>query len=326
MNALVKWLKRLEWLIPLVTLADWLALKTAVSSHPPWILALLAGTWILVLAVHLGLLLRDLWLGRRKRWSVSAQVALLTGVLVALGGGMANWALSFQGFVLLHEGEAVPLHGGGHFRRLEAGPLFPASEMDVVILLEEVELVPAPGGAFYPTSHLRLQRTGEDPVGIEVSSQRGAAGGALRFFQGAFGFAPRSVILQGDEIVFDRLVPFTTERHGPNGVAFQGHLTVEEERLEVDGKLDLSTLDDRMRGHTTLLLSVARDGNSLGRGSLLPGHFAELAEGYRVGFTDLSKWSEIDIKRRNYRQVVMLGGLLGLAGGIFWPVARWRGW
>jgi hypothetical protein len=122
------------------------------------------------------------------------------------------------------------------------------------------------------------------------------------------------------------VVPFTSERHGSNGVSFQGHLTVEAGRLEVDGKLDLSTLDDRMRGHPTLLLSVARDGDSLGRGSLLPGHFAELAKGYRIGFTDLSKWSEIDIKRRNYRQVVILGGLLALVGGIFWPVTRWRGW
>jgi hypothetical protein len=196
--------------------------------------------------------------------------------------------------------------------------------MDGVILLEEVELLPD-GAAFYPMSHLRFHRNGEAPVGIKVSAQQSGANGALRFFQGAFGFAPRIVILHEEEMIVDRVVPFTTER-GLSSVSFQGRLTVEREDLEVDGRIDLSSLDDEMRGHPTLVLSIAREGSLLGHGSLLPGHFAELAGGYRVGFTDISKWSEIDIKRRNYTQVVMAGGLLGLAGGIFWPVARWRGW
>ena len=50
-------------------------------------------------------------------------------------------------------------------------------------------------------------------------------------------------------------------------------ITIAAEALAVDGVVDLTSLDQGMRGHATLRIAVARDGATLGRGGLLPGHF-----------------------------------------------------
>jgi len=83
-------------------------------------------------------------------------------------------------------------------------------------------------------------------------------------------------------------------------------------------------MDDGMRGHATLALTVSREGATLGQGNLLPGHFADIEEGYRVGFAGLERWSEIDISRRNYGWVVKVGSVLALAGAILWVIAFLR--
>ncbi len=81
-----------------------------------------------------------------------------------------------------------------------------------------------------------------------------------------------------------------------------------------------------MRGHATLRLSVRRDGEMLGQGSLLPGHFADLARGYRIGFVSLKKWTEVDVSRRHYGRAVLAGSALALVGAVAWPLAAWRRW
>ena len=146
---------------------------------------------------------------------------------------------------------------------------------------------------------------------------------ALRLISAARYRAP-FVVAKG-ETAFDRTVPFTTRRRGAAGITFDGLFTIASERLLVAGSVDLASLDEGLRGHATLHLEVRREGVLLGGGSLLPGHFAEIAEGYRIGFVGLEKWSEIDLSRRTYGGFVLAGAGVALLGGALWPVARWRG-
>jgi hypothetical protein len=350
-----------------VAAADWVALKAGLFGHSPVLLAALAGLAMAALLVR-GVV-RSIDLARSRRPVAGAEALVIFGVLTALGAGTANWLLGLQGFVVLYEGERVPLAGGSHLQELVGGPLARIGEMDVVLGLEEVELLPVGSAAatgersFVPRSRLVVERpsgNGTAEAGtvaerLEVEPGRLAAAGSLRFHQGAFGFAPRIVIRKEGETVFDRVVPFTTERAGGpsgsnggpagvRGVAFEGAFTLARESLRVDGRVDLASLDAGLRGHATLDLAVRRlavgeesagpggplgpggDGEVLGRGRLLPGHFAEIGDGYRVGFAGLEKWSEILLSRRGYGEL-LLGGAsaaaLGLAVlGLTWVVAR----
>ena len=92
----------------------------------------------------------------------------------------------------------------------------------------------------------------------------------------------------------------------------------------MEGSVDLATLDAAMKGHATLVLSVRREGAAIGRGKLLPGHFADLEQGYRLGFAGLQKWSEVDVSRRTYGSAVLAGAALALGGVVLWPIAAWR--
>ncbi len=313
-----------EWLLLLLSVADWFALRFQ-SFHPPSVLALLvAATGLAFVLRLLGILRR---LGReRRRWaSAAAEMALLSGVVLALGGGMTNWLLGLQGAVILHEGESALLRGGTDLQHFEAGPLARLEEMELVLTLRSVELEAAGPDLYYPRSRLLLARH-EQPLPLELTPRQSARAGNLRFFQGAFGFAPRIVILREERTLFDRVVPFLTNLHSRGGLSFEGRFTVESEQLEVEGMVDLTSLDEGMRGHATLVLTVRREGDVIGRGSLLPGHFATLDDGYRIGFAGLSKWSEIDIFRRTYTHVVLVGAAMALVGVVFWPLALWRKW
>lgn len=340
----------LPWWLLALAIADWVALRTGSLRHPAGLLAVLVALTALVFVLRLGQLAGALVRRSRPIGASLAETLLLAGVLAALSAGSLNWLFGLQGFVVLHSGEAAPIHGGSHLQDFQRGPLASFEEMDLVLGLREVELIPIGGGSFYPESHLFLQGRslqGRDPGAdggesgiargesghreLTVSPWASAAAGPLRFHQGAFGFAPRIVLLHDDETVFDRTVPFTTERRGtpgagPSGVSFQGHFTVAEKELDVRGEVDLASLDEGLRGHATLRLEVRRENRLLGRGELRPGRFAELAEDWRVGFAGLSRWSEIDISRRTYGGGVLAGGGLALAGLLLWPLARWRGW
>ena len=316
----------LTWLLvglPVLAIGDWIALRTETLTHPPWVLAVLALTWLATLIIPLGAASKRVWLGPDGRGQALGRVLFLAGILAALGGGLLNWARALQGFVVLYEAEALPLHQGSHLQEFVPGPLSSIEEMDMVLLLEELELVPTGPDSFYPRSHLVVERMGDAPEKFVVGSRQSGSVGSLRFFQGSFGFAPRIVIREGDDTIFDELVPFETERKGARGVSFAGEVVVEAKGFEVKGAL---SLPKGISGHGTLDLAVMRDGSLLGRGSLEPGHFAELEGGYQVGFAGLPMWSEIDIARRNYRSIVLAGAGLAVLGSIFWPVAAWRRW
>ena len=317
----------LGWLLLAVAVADWVSLRRGTVAHSPAVLAVLVGAVLVCLGIRLGLLVGGLIRHTSRPFGRLAELMLTAGVLLALSAGMANWLLHLQGTVILNENEAVPLHGGTALQVFEAGPLARLEEMGVSLALAELELAPAGGETFYPVSRLEALREDETtPTRLEVSPRQRARFGALRFHQGAFGFAPRIVLLRDGVTLFDQVVPFLTERHGPTGLSFDGSFTVEREDLRAEGSVDLETLDEGMRGHANLLLALTRAGEPLGRGRLLPGHFADLDQGYRVGFAGLERWSEIVVSRRNYGQLVLAGGALALAGLVLWPLAVWRRW
>jgi hypothetical protein len=320
------WISTVAWLLLLLAGADLVALKTGLLDHRPEVLAALFG------AAAAAFLLRWLQLIRaivKGRWHGRqlGELLAVSGLLLALTGGTANWLLSLQGYVILVEGESVALHGGGQLQDFAAGPLARLEEMGVMITLGELELVPTEQGRFYPASLITLETPGEPQIEVRVTPHTEAGHGPLRFHQGAFGFAPRIVILQGEDPVrqvFDRVVPFLTRREGEVGIAFDGTFDLEAEGLRVVGMVDLASLDEGMRGHAILRLAVEKSDQPLGEGQLLPGHFATIDEGYSVGFVGLEKWSEIVVSRRNYGFLVLVGTGLALLGGALWALAAWR--
>ena len=320
------WSAWLGWLLLLVAVADWFALRLGLVPHSPALLAVLVGLTLVGLGTRaLGLVWR---LGRRDGRTVSriGELVLVVGVMLALSAGMANWLLRLQGTVILNESEAVPLHGGTALQVFEAGPLSRPEEMGLSLALDALALEPEGLEGFYPASTLEVWRGGDPPTRLRISPRRRAAFGALRFHQGAFGFSPRIVLLRDGVTLFDRVVPFLTQRQGASGVSFDGSFTVERQGLRVEGSVDLTTLDEGMRGHANLLLALTRNGEPLGRGALQPGYFADLDQGYRVGFAGLERWSEIVISRRNYGHLVLAGGVVALGGLVLWPLAVWRRW
>ena len=316
----------LGWLCLLLAVADWVALRRGAAGHSPAVLALLVSVVLICLAGRALILGRALIARTGRRLGRASELALTAGVMLALAAGMANWLLRLQGTMILNEREVVPLHGGTALEVFETGVLSRLEEMGLSLALDELELVATAGESFYPASSLRVWREGERPRRLRVTPHQRGVFGSLRFHQGAFGFAPRIVLLRGGETLFDRVVPFLSERRGRSGLSFDGRFTVEREDLRVEGSVDLATLDEAMRGHATLVLALSRGGAPLGRGTLQPGHFADLDDGYRIGFAGLDRWSEIVISRRNYGRLVLAGGALALVGGLFWPLAAWRGW
>jgi len=310
-----------HWLLLAIAVVDWYLLRTRHLIHSPALLAALVGVAVAAMVVR-GVVV--LVATARGRWGSAGEALLLVGLLIALGAGMANWLYASQGFVILHEGEAVPLMNGSHLAEFSSGPLARLEELKLTLFLREVELVSDADGAFHPRSRLRIDRPDGDPVEVMIDSATLATAGPLRLHQGAFGFAPRIVLIRDDVTLFDRVVPFTTRRGDGSGVSFEGQFTVEDAGLAVEGRIELASLDDRMRGHATLAVAVHHDDSSVGRGRLLPGHFAEMSEGYRVGFAGLKKWSEIIVNRRDYSDAIRIGGGLAAIGLVLWSILAWK--
>lgn len=281
---------------------------------------MLAGAVWLVAAVMAGV--------RRGRFPVTSAAEILTaaGLLTVAAGGMTNWLMGLQGTVILLEGEQTTLSKPSQLLAFDAGPLARRVEMGGFLQLLELKLVPAAGG-FIPESRLRFVRShATKPREIFLRPKAGAVDGSLRFYQGAFGFAPRIVILKGGEQLLDDHVPFQTLRVRPGVIRFDGQFDVAREGLHVEGAISLEGLDEEMKGHPKLGLLVRKGGQALGGGELLPGHFADIAEGYRIGFAGMKRWSEIDISRRNYPIPIFIGAAIALIGLLAWPVAAWRRW
>jgi hypothetical protein len=313
------------WLLLALSIADWVALRRGYAPNPPSILAVVVAATVVAFIARLVQIAQRVRARRLRPGPGIAEACLVAGVLVALGAGTVNWLLSLQGFVILHEGESVALEGGTQLQAFEAGPMARLDEMKLSLALVEVELSPTGDGGFYPVSHLVLRRGDGEPRRLQIDPEETATDGSLRFYQGAFGFAPRIVIVQSERTVFDRVVPFVTRLHGPAGISFSGRFTVESDDLELEGAVELSSFDEALRGHATLALRVARQGAPIGRGDLSLGHFAELEQDYQVGFVGLERWSEIDVSRRNYREIILAGAFLAALGALSWPVAWWLG-
>ncbi len=290
---------------------------------------LVAWLGIAVLAAAAGALvvaLRRLARERGRRGARLAECVLFLGLAVTSGAGITTWAVGMRGFVVLTEGDAVPLDEGTHLQALSAGPMAPLSDLVGTLRLLHVELRPDGAGGFWAASVLDVVGRAGARKKVEVSSSRSASIGSLALFQGAFGFAPRLVLQKDGATVFDQTVHFTSRREGPKAVAFETELDVAEHGLHVVAAIDLSDLDEQMKGHPVLVAEVRRGTELLGQGRLLPGHGATMREGWHLGFGGLEMWSEVDVRRRSYRLPAIVGVVLALVGGISWPVAAWRRW
>lgn len=305
-------------LLFLLAAGDLFLLRRGWLPVPPGALAILVILLLAALIADLGVLAVAVWRRRQPMVRGLSRLLWLAGVVVVFGSGLANWLFSLQGYVILSEGDAAPLSMTSHLQGYEAGPLASADELGIVIQLAKFELLPAGGETYNPRSRMRAQHRHEEPVTLEVAPGEAAYLGALRFQQGAFGFSPRIVILKGESAIFDQVVPFITSYQRPGVLGFQGEFTIEKEDLRVRGDVDVSSLDERMKGHAKLWLSVSQGGEELGSGELSPGHFAELKNGYRAGFAGLKYWTELDISRRNYITPMGVGALLAAIGGLGW--------
>ena len=261
-----------------------------------------------------------------RRISSAAEAIAAAGLLLVLGGGLANWLFSVQGFIAVAEREPVRLDRAADVEALEIGPLASRRELRVTIALARLQLAGAGADRFKAVSHLRLIEDGGDEIGLSIERGKMARYKTLLFHQGAFGFAPRVVILKGKETLLDTFVPFRTIREGPEGIAFVGKFEVAREQLLVRGAVTLDDLDDDMKGHPKLEVSVVRAGAAIGAGTLAPGEVAPLADGYAVGFAGLRRWAEIDFSRRTYTVPMLVGLALFVAGAALWPLAAWRRW
>jgi len=289
---------------------------------PPGGVAAAGALLALALLAELAFAVRDLAEapGRAARlgWAL-----LVLGLFLSMAGGAANWARSIKAFVLLVEGQEVSLDETARLPGFTAGPLLDRDELAVRLRLVKVQLRGAPGGSYVPEGEIVV--TDRDGTrAVTVGPDRPVSISALRISEGAFGFAPRIVVQRNGATVLDEVVPFQSSVGEGRAVSFQGALTIASESLALEGEVDLSGLDEKMKGHPRLVITVRKDGRSIGEGQLLPGHFAELAEGYRIGFAGLDRWIELDVRRRTYRGVMLAGYATALAGLVLWGALRWR--
>ncbi len=261
-----------------------------------------------------------------RRVSTLAEVFAAAGLALATTGGLANWAFSYQGFVLIGEREPVRLARSGDAVDIQAGPLADRRELDMTVALAKLQLLGSGPGHFRAVSRLRVLDSAGEEVGISVERGVAARVRNVVFHQGAFGFSPRIVITKSKQLVFDEFVPFRTIREGREGIAFVGDVEIPKERLVVHAALSLDDLNEEMKGHPRLEMTLERDGKELTAGTLEPGSFADLPDDYRVGFAGMRRWSEIDFSRRNYTHAVLTGLALLAAGLALWPIAAWRRW
>ncbi len=242
----------------------------------------------------------------RARAVAIAEAVGAAGVVAIGVGGLANWALGLQGAVVVWERDPVRLSRVDELTAFDPGPLANLRELDLTFALARLRLDPVGVDGFQPVSHLRVLDGGEEH-GIAVERGKAARVRNLFFRQGAFGFAPRIVLVKDGRRILDAYVPFRSLRQGRDGISFTGEFDVVAERLSFRGAVMLQDLNDDMKGHPRLELAADRQGRSLGAGELSPGESASLGDGYRVTFAGVQRWSEIDFSRRTYRVPILAG-------------------
>lgn len=301
-----------------------LALRRETLAVRPDLLAALVGALLAVAAANVPFVLADLRSGRIGRVRAGAAILFLAGALLAGGDGLHAWLSRVQGFVLLQEGEPALLASPARLAEFEAGPLAAREELGATAQLERLELHRAGGGALRPVSRVRIV----DPVGrpsqVQIEGDAPARFGGLALRHGAFGVAPRITVTHGDLPVFDGPVPLTAGPERGGEVTFSGAVPVHAAGLLVTGSVTAAPDGDGPDPQLRIRLADERD--PLGEATLRVGDLAELAKGYRVRFSGLHRWSEIEVSRRPRPEPLCAGVLLALIGAAIWPVAAWKRW
>lgn len=305
--------------------AHLLAVKRGWMAPRPILLAAVASLAGLAALLMVAMVVARTLRGERRIAGVG-EALLAAGVLTAGAAGFANWALGIQGVVLAFEREPVRLSRAADLTGFDPGPLADLREMDVTVALARLELAGAGARGFRAVSHLKLLGDAGEEIGLAVERGKATRFRALLLRQGAFGFAPRIVVVKNGREVLDVAVPFRTVREGRDGVSFVGEFEIGAERLDFQGAVTLDDLNDEMKGHPLLELRAQRDGRPLGAGKLRPGESAALEDGYSIAFAGLKRWSEIDFARRTYPIPMLAGAVLAAIGALLWPLAAWRRW
>lgn len=294
-------------------------------AHPLGVIGALTALAVVLALVRAGATIVLAARASTRPAAALAEVVALAGLVVVLAGGVWNWARGFQGFVVLTEGDAVPLSGGAHLRDFRAGPLAERGALAVALKLEDVRFARVDGPIFSPESHLILDRAGGPHTRIVVRQGLPGAVGPLRLYQGAFGFSPRLVVEERGRTLLDEIVPFATRGDEAEGIAFEGSVSVPGRSIELQGRVSLAELDpNQLKGHPKLWLTVVDDGRRVGSSELELGHFVEVRPGLRVGLAGMPRWTEIDVSRRSYRGVMLAGAGTFVVGLLAWACAAWR--
>ncbi len=303
---------------------DFLGFKLHAWRPTPTLFAGLMAVAALLALLEIALSLREAMRGPR-RLARGGKAAALLGLVLMVGGALGNWLWHVRGYTVMLEGETAPFVGTGPLQAIEGGALARAGELDAVVGLEEVELRDTETG-FYPEAVVLVTRPGRDPERLSVLQDVPAPLGSYVLALGAFGFAPRIVVLKGAETLFDETVPFTTRREGESGVSFEGEADVGETGLRVVGAVNLESKNPGVRGHPTVWLALRRGDEEVGSGELQLGHFALAKDDYRLGLAGMKKWAELDVARPNRTTPARFGLGLGALGILAWAVGAWRRW
>lgn len=310
----------LEIIVIVALIGYWFAFKRDLIQPDPALFAQGAALLVCLNCLHAGLIITRILRRDDPVARGLVRFLVLLGSICIFGGGLFNWLRSLQGYLVLLEGDTVQLSQPNTLQERVCGLLARPEELAVSVRLEKLELIRQGGGDYFPLSRLFILDQARQSYRAELFPGHVLSVGPLRLHQGAFGFAPRIILLRGAETLLDQVVPFTTSSSRNDGLLFGGTVAVSQSEINIQGSLNFSGLDDRLRGHARLELSVTRGNELLGSGELLPGHFADIGAGFRVGFAGLSRWSEIDVARQNYRLIVVIGCallLFGLVGSSF---------
>lgn len=302
------------------------AVRSGAMEARPWLIAAVGSVAALASAGAFVCAVRGIVDGRGGRVAAAGEAAVMVGLLVIFGAGFANWLFDDRAFLLLTEGDRVPLGTERHLREATAGPLGGVGSLSGTVELAKVELRPSSDAGFIPVSRLLLASTAgtEEREVVIAPGQPGRGLGAI-FQQGAFGFVPRIIVQQQGKTVFDQPVQLESRRGNSRGICFETNISLQDQGVELTVAVDLSRLDERMKGHPVLGVALRRGEETLGAGELLPGHGATMKDGWHVGFGGMKMWSEIDLRRHDFHPAVLLGLVATVVGLCVWLVARWRG-
>lgn len=302
------------------------AVRSGAMEARPWLVAAVGGVAALAAAGALACAVQRVMAERGRRAAAAGgEAAVMAGLLVVIGVGFANWLFEYRAFLLLTEGDRVTLGTERHLREVTTGPLGAVGSLSGTVELAKVELRPSSDGGFIPASRLLLATDAPArPREIVIAPGQPGRGSGAIFQQGAFGFVPRVIVQRQGKTLFDQPVQLESRRDDARGISFEASIPLQDQQAELKVAVDLSRLDERMKGHPVLGVALRRGEETIGAGELLPGHGATMKDGWQVGFGGMKMWSEIDLRRHDFHFAALLGLLTTAVGLCVWVVARWR--